>query len=345
MNIFKVLASYSGRVDERNVSAVLAYLLDPTGDHGLGSCFLKKITGLLEREQFMKKYSKNPREYKVEVYGEEPLDTSLTASNKNERRLDVCVWFRDKNGNLEFILGIENKVRIDSMIDKRQIEDEFEGLREKARQDNCQMSLILICPDKSKMVCEIEGRLKEHFNVILWKCIAKKLKDILREESTGEIDPISTELQYLLKSFIVFIENGFESEPQKEKIERQNYGKPVREYIREVADKLEKNKTYELNYVAERVREAIRKAVNKEINEYTLLLQLRCSTVNSKGRRASPINNESKAVDEKFSLFYHPTDKDEEHLIRFDKISCPKNITLWWYGNKTGTSLSEVLSE
>lgn len=43
MNIFKILASGDGSIKEPNLSAFLAYLLNPKADHGLGSRFLQKV--------------------------------------------------------------------------------------------------------------------------------------------------------------------------------------------------------------------------------------------------------------------------------------------------------------
>ncbi len=43
MNIFKILASGDGNIDEANVSAFLGYLLDPYGDHGLGDELLRRL--------------------------------------------------------------------------------------------------------------------------------------------------------------------------------------------------------------------------------------------------------------------------------------------------------------
>lgn len=43
MNIFKVLSSGDGAIKEPNLSAFLAYLLNPKEDHGLGASFLEKV--------------------------------------------------------------------------------------------------------------------------------------------------------------------------------------------------------------------------------------------------------------------------------------------------------------
>ena len=43
MNIFKILSDGDGSIKEPNVSAFLAYLLDPTQSHGLGTKFFEKF--------------------------------------------------------------------------------------------------------------------------------------------------------------------------------------------------------------------------------------------------------------------------------------------------------------
>ncbi|NLV68389.1 MAG: PD-(D/E)XK nuclease family protein [Spirochaetes bacterium] len=45
MNIFRILSSYDGSINEPNVSAFLAYLLDPYSNHGIAGLLLQKILG------------------------------------------------------------------------------------------------------------------------------------------------------------------------------------------------------------------------------------------------------------------------------------------------------------
>ncbi|TAL38636.1 MAG: hypothetical protein EPN93_03945 [Spirochaetes bacterium] len=45
MNIFKILSSYDGSINEPNISSYLAYLLDPGEDHGISCLLLQKILG------------------------------------------------------------------------------------------------------------------------------------------------------------------------------------------------------------------------------------------------------------------------------------------------------------
>ena len=43
MNIFKILSSNDGSINEPNVSSFLAYLLNPNEDHGISSLLLQEI--------------------------------------------------------------------------------------------------------------------------------------------------------------------------------------------------------------------------------------------------------------------------------------------------------------
>ena len=43
MNIFKILSSHDGSINEPNVSSFLAYLLDPLEDHGMSGNFLQSF--------------------------------------------------------------------------------------------------------------------------------------------------------------------------------------------------------------------------------------------------------------------------------------------------------------
>ena len=43
MNIFRILSSNDGSINEPNVSSFLAYLLDPNEDHGISSLLLQEL--------------------------------------------------------------------------------------------------------------------------------------------------------------------------------------------------------------------------------------------------------------------------------------------------------------
>lgn len=50
MNIFRILSSNDGSINEPNVSSFLAYLLDPSEDHGISNLFLLETNPLGDRD-------------------------------------------------------------------------------------------------------------------------------------------------------------------------------------------------------------------------------------------------------------------------------------------------------
>lgn len=67
MNIFKILASGDGSINEPNVSAFLGYLLNPKADHGLGDSLLKEFINKLISENIVNKESDVNSKKKKEI--------------------------------------------------------------------------------------------------------------------------------------------------------------------------------------------------------------------------------------------------------------------------------------
>lgn len=67
MNIFKILASGDGSINEPNVSAFLGYLLNPKADHGLGDSLLKEFINKLISENIDNKESDLKSKKKKEI--------------------------------------------------------------------------------------------------------------------------------------------------------------------------------------------------------------------------------------------------------------------------------------
>lgn len=81
MNIFKVLSSGDRKLKEENLSAFLAYILNPKADHGLNSAFLEKFL-----EPFLKlNTDSNPLQ---------PLFSGTDESVKEEYLLDLSIHSR-----------------------------------------------------------------------------------------------------------------------------------------------------------------------------------------------------------------------------------------------------------
>jgi hypothetical protein len=150
LNIFKVLSDGDGRLKEPNVSAFLAFLLDPKQAHGLDSTFLKQIVTLaLEQHPGRDKLGqiwpkgqnhiadlslKSPFEVEVDT----EVKVELNGAGKKGRDIDILIeisMIREDTGDdfgtvqEEFVhaICIENKIR-DSAIEEGQLLEEFDGL-------------------------------------------------------------------------------------------------------------------------------------------------------------------------------------------------------------------------
>src|ERR1700722_6620225 len=103
MNIFKTLASGDRTIKEPNVSAFLAYLLDPREDHGLKAIFLRKFLQGIGRNIFSFNDS-NIYEVQPEVI------LSTLGGIKKRRDIDIVIRIIESSGQIRTVL-IENKIR------------------------------------------------------------------------------------------------------------------------------------------------------------------------------------------------------------------------------------------
>ena len=96
MNIFKILSSYDGRINEPNISAFLSFLINPQEEHGLKFSLLNIMLEKLVKENniankrinnFLKYYTK----YEVDIKPEYPVNV-IETKTKNERRdIDILI--------------------------------------------------------------------------------------------------------------------------------------------------------------------------------------------------------------------------------------------------------------
>jgi hypothetical protein len=138
MNIFKILASGDGSINEPNVSAFLGYLLNPRADHGIGDELLKNLLYSLyekNRESSLKEFlidkydacrnlSANSN-FEIEVLLEQAFTSSETDKKeivdivilcfekkiKRTESLAKIVLSNSNKGELKQIFLIENKIR------------------------------------------------------------------------------------------------------------------------------------------------------------------------------------------------------------------------------------------
>ena len=226
MHIFDVLFGGKRRITEENVSAFLAWMLDPGQSHGWGGLFLSKFLRAVDQsafEVFLRSLSggavyreKENKPAGVTVVMEEPV----TTTEDSRRDLDVVLYLNPEHGLPKFVL-IENKIRSGS-VSKNQLRDELNGFLnsesefQRAAED---VALVYLTLDKgTNSLAEFEtvsehAGLKRH---LVWQgeeddSIESIIEEILIEDGKGFIDPLFSETKWLLKSFLRMIRSGFET--------------------------------------------------------------------------------------------------------------------------------------
>jgi hypothetical protein len=238
MNIFKVLSSGYGRVNETNVSAFLGYLLNPNSDHGLNAAFLKEI---------LKCFDPN---ILLTIFNNEKID-EIDLSTRSKYLTEVFLEKNFKNGNR---VDIDNRVDIVVKITKRvslgttdsdeifnhndpiaiflvevkvsetsvreiQLIEQYNAGIEKAKNIKGwegKVYSILIALEG-----ENAGRAFKKLNsnnslFLTWFSSSKKsietiLKDIISYEQASSIEPIDEYAIHTIKAFLNFIKDKFSS--------------------------------------------------------------------------------------------------------------------------------------
>ncbi|MBS1589538.1 MAG: PD-(D/E)XK nuclease family protein [Bacteroidetes bacterium] len=252
MNIFKVLANGDGRITEPNISAFLGYLLDPYEDHGLGFEFLKRFMDKVPIPIENDDDNFNVQSYDYEIIFEqafrdedkelkkkEIVDIVILCFENNKGRLkeSVAEFLITKTRELKYIFLLENKITTGAKVDQ-QLKAQFGNTIAKLKIGKEKIISLYVTPNDRRYddVFEkfVENEKKAHF---VWKSkneneekennpndIYKMLLEIIEDESSGKIEAINEYTKHTLISFIKFIDSGFKSKKEEEKI---NAGKKV----------------------------------------------------------------------------------------------------------------------
>ena len=221
MNIFKVLASGKKSFQEETASAILAWFMNPTMEHGLGYSFISKFIDELS-------ISSNNSELS-------DLATNLTPKLRGEYENLLKLWFNLEynvdNAFIDIIMGIddwviaiENKIYAKS-VSKGQLTREYEGLKKKNPDTKVGMVYLVPVDENSDI---LDGKTENEFEelsirdsdfkvLVTWQknnidnvpSISEIISGILDEENKGIIDPVSEYTRHTLKALISFISNNF----------------------------------------------------------------------------------------------------------------------------------------
>ena len=203
MNLFDILSAGKRDLNEENVSSFLAWILDPKQSHGCGSLFLNRLLNIVDKDKYQPWLSKI---LNVDVLLEEEVETN----SGSKRFIDIVIIISctDKKS---IIFAIENKIR-EGVYDKLQLKEEYEGLIK--NYGDADISLLYLTPNKSVTLLPNDFKIyslnwSDFSNETNYSTIVGMFRNILNDDSVAKINPLSNELKFVLKSFIVFAEKGF----------------------------------------------------------------------------------------------------------------------------------------
>lgn len=341
MNIFRILSSYDGSINEPNVSSFLAYLLDPSEDHGLSGLLLQNMLEefIMQDKAFLSKITYNnhitdlSRLSRFNIIISPEFAVYLNRENtKKKRDIDILIEIIETGSDKPlYSICIENKITDSSIIkNDSQLEEELEGIKNYYAENasDPEIYLIYLTPYPSIKSNESYHKLEYDRKIhLFWdnadNSIFSKLNSIFKDESSGKIDPINDQAMYLIKSFQSFIRTGFKSyvEEKKERQEKNSYGKPVIEYLGEYAGLLSKDKIYNIDEIREGLACYVKEKSGIELHKATRNAHILLSTVNDRNRGHYGIKD---PADNRKNIFYYTNpDYSKKEVKLFDPPANP----------------------
>ena len=247
MNIFSVLSMGKSRLHETSMSAMLAYLLNPNQDHGVGNKFLKSFLELSNENNIYSIY--------IEKIGTTQLkfDIDLEVQyyyNGKRSDIDVQIKIFDNNWNELHRIIIENKIKTGA-ANPKQLEQYYEAVINDENDENIsedKLSVIFITPDLNNKILEEEFYyLKTDKKTwIYWNSsledkntVVRIIQSILTQEQNAEISPINEYMRHTFKAFSYFVNKTLDTSVNKFRF-GENIGEIEKEISLEIDNKLYK---------------------------------------------------------------------------------------------------------
>jgi uncharacterized membrane protein len=210
MNIFKVIASSKKGFFEEQSSVILAWLLNPYMDHGLGFTFFREFLANVAPE-ILKELDKSLQYILRSERNSEKLNfTSDIEYNVNRSFIDIVFFVNN------FIISIENKINVESASDENQLVLQYEELKKRFG-EKYKILIVFLVPDEMhpnivKEYKALESKYQncdDRFKIINWDVICNIIKYIIEQDSKCEINPIDDYLRHTLKALSTFIDDDF----------------------------------------------------------------------------------------------------------------------------------------
>jgi hypothetical protein len=284
MNIFTALCQGRGNLNEENMSAMLGYLLSSTQSHGLDNVFLYKFLNtiadngnLIDLNELLNSSIK----ISEEISFEQPYN-----HNEHRRYVDIEIKIFDESYNNElYRIIIENKIK-PSSSSINQLKEEYEAVKSDIKEnDGCsnpKVIMIFLTPTGA------HDNLSKQYNnltedilgndVKIWmhwaddeNTVTDILRNILKEETEVQINPITDYTKHTIKAFIRHIQetNIQYTSPEKVihetgKIKDLAYARISSGYYRIEQYESQTIKIFNLNTQEYEVAKPILRNVNKE---------------------------------------------------------------------------------
>lgn len=197
---------------EPSMSAMLAYLLSPHQDHGLGKKFLKSFLEIANANNIYSNFINNDT-LKFEI------ELEVSYSYKNKRNdIDIQIKILDKSYKELHRIIIENKIRPGAAtVD--QLARYYEAVKHDSNNDDAlpkdtDLSVIFLTPhlNHNGLQSEFENLETENKVWMYWNShnpevdtIVKLIQDILELEQKAIISPINEYMRHTLKAFTHYI--------------------------------------------------------------------------------------------------------------------------------------------
>lgn len=219
MNIFKILANGYGSVNENHVSAFFAYLIDPNENHSLDLEFTKRFVELI-----LPDIDFNVNNYDCQVFLEQKIGTERVdivivfyktfVGSKSQSKLKQ---FIENKKEVERIILVENKIRTNK--NPNQVLRQRASALDQFNLEESNIHSVYLTPDKPIFKQEFIAVKDAYTTHCLWHneddkivTITDILKDIIKDETEGVIEPIAQYTKQTLKAFIQFVASDFKSE-------------------------------------------------------------------------------------------------------------------------------------
>lgn len=204
MNIFTALSPRGdNKLRETNLSAVLAYFLDPAQDHGLGALFIGAFLDLIE--------SKTPGALlaKTFVETEQPQ-----RDEEGNMYFDVVVELRGRDDNeILHAFIVENKIN-SGAANAKQLNRYYKMARGEY-DEKTKITMVFLTPQSQQAALKTEydnlsaQNKGDNKTWLRWsggeQSVQTMIRGILQEESDGQISPINEYAKHTLKAFAVHL--------------------------------------------------------------------------------------------------------------------------------------------